>query len=68
MARMVRMEGTGPHKLEPKDKAVYICTCGLSQGFPMCDGSHKACTAERAGKLSIYDNDKKRIVEERDDT
>ena len=67
MARMVRMEGTGPLKIDPQDKAVFICTCGLSDGFPMCDGSHKACAAESVGKLSVYDNENKRIVEERDD-
>ena len=42
MARLVRLTGTGPQKIEPTDKPVFVCTCGLSKKFPLCDGTHKS--------------------------
>ena len=45
MARMVRLTELKPLKIEvkdiPADKPLSICTCGLSQKFPLCDGAHK---------------------------
>ena len=67
MARMVRHELNGPIKVEPQDKPVFICGCGLTQNVPFCDGSHKACSREEGGKIYVYDKDRREIVEERAD-
>lgn len=70
MARLVRFTQNGPIKIEPPlEKPIWICACGLSQTFPICDGSHKACRLAETepGKLYIYDTDRRTIVETRDD-
>ena len=67
MPRLVRHDADGHVKLEPSEKPYWICGCGLTQNFPHCDGSHKACKAEAEGKLNVYDKDRKTIIEERDD-
>ncbi|MEL6329243.1 MAG: CDGSH iron-sulfur domain-containing protein [Planctomycetota bacterium] len=67
MPRLVRFEATGPVKIEPQDKPVFVCGCGLSQNMPLCDGSHKACKAEEDGRLYVYDASRTKIVEEQDD-
>ncbi|MCA9292849.1 MAG: CDGSH iron-sulfur domain-containing protein [Phycisphaerales bacterium] len=67
MPRLVRHEATAPIKIEPQDKPVFICACGLSQELPFCDGAHKGCKAEDPKKLYVYDKKRKRIVEERED-
>lgn len=68
MPRLVRHDATGPIKIEPQDKPIFICGCGLTQNFPFCDGTHKTCKNEPEGKLVVYGPDKKTIIEERDDT
>lgn len=70
MPRLVRLEATGPVKIDPAaiepGKNVFVCACGLSRTFPMCDGSHKAAKLdEKPGVLSVYDRDRLRVVEER---
>lgn len=79
MPRLVRRDAMGPIKIEwppgtppgpdglPR-KPLSICACGLSQTFPICDGSHKPCRlAEQPGMLYIYDRDNKTIIETRPD-
>ncbi|MEM0983174.1 MAG: CDGSH iron-sulfur domain-containing protein [Planctomycetota bacterium] len=66
MPRLVRLEADGPYKIEPQDKPVFVCGCGLSKNMPLCDGSHKACKSEEKGKLYIYD-EKGNVVEEQDE-
>jgi len=34
MARLVKLTATGPVKIEPSDKPVFVCACGLSKKFP----------------------------------
>ena len=65
MARLVRHDATGPIRIDPQDKPVFICGCGLSQNLPFCDGAHKACTGEEQGTVYVYDNERKAVVEER---
>lgn len=54
MARIVRHEQTGAIKIEPSDKPVWVCACGLSATFPICDKSHKRCVDETPGRLYAY--------------
>lgn len=67
MARLVRHDLDGPIKIEPQEKAVFICGCGLTEKFPFCDGAHKGCRGEQPGKLYVYDPVTKQVVEERED-
>ncbi len=67
MARMVRMEDSGPIKIEPQDKPVWVCGCGLTKSKPFCDGSHKSCAGEESGTLYVYDAGNESVVEERPD-
>lgn len=67
MARLVRLEGMGPLKIEPQAKPIWVCTCGLSKTFPLCDGTHKGCVQEEAGTLYVYDRDRRTVVETRSD-
>lgn len=57
MARLVKLEHSGPVKIEPgHDRPVWVCACGLSKTFPICDGSHKTTAkTEEAGRLYCYD-------------
>ena len=67
MPRLVRPDADGPYKIEPQEKAVWVCGCGPSQKLPFCDGAHKACASEPGGKIVVYDDDRKSIIEERDE-
>jgi len=67
MARMIRIDRDGPIRIDPQDKPVFVCGCGLTHNFPHCDGSHKACKDEAPGTIAVYDADG-RIIEQREDT
>ena len=70
MPRIIRIDATGPYKIEPKDfptdgKSIFICACGLSNRLPYCDGTHKTCrSAEQPGKLYTYDMATKQVIKE----
>lgn len=68
MPRLVRLDATGPIEITPQDKSVWVCACGLSQNLPKCDGSHKKCERAEpdASKLYVYDDKRKRVIEERE--
>ena len=34
---------------------MFVCTCGLSKKFPLCDGTHKICRDEPEGATFVYD-------------
>jgi Uncharacterized conserved protein len=53
MARLVKLSGKGPIQVKAQEEK-WVCTCGLSNGFPFCDGSHKKTKDEAEGKLYIY--------------
>lgn len=67
MPRLVRLTETRPLKIEPTDKAVFVCACGLSQKYPLCDGSHKSCVPNEPDpeSLYVYDHDRRTIIEVR---
>jgi CDGSH-type Zn-finger protein len=67
MARLVKHHAAGPIKIEPQDKPVFVCGCGLSRKFPFCDGAHKVCATETADKTYVYGDDRT-VIEVRDET
>jgi CDGSH-type Zn-finger protein len=68
MPRMIRHDLNQPIKIEPQDKPIWVCACGLSKNLPHCDGSHKVCTAENDSTLYVYNASRDTVVEERADT
>ncbi len=54
MARLIKHHAAGPIKIEPQDKPVFVCGCGLSRNFPFCDGAHKVCSNEDPSKTYVY--------------
>ena len=67
MPRLIRHDAEGPIKIEPQDKPVFVCACGLSKNFPFCDGAHKGCKGETPGVVSVYDAQREKVIEERAD-
>jgi CDGSH-type Zn-finger protein len=66
MARIVKLEATGPVKVEPSDKPIFVCACGLSKKFPFCDGSHKPTRAEEPGCVYRYSGETNERVDKLD--
>ena len=67
MARLIRHDADQPYRIDPQDKPVFVCACGLSHDLPFCDGSHKGCRNEKAGTLYVYDRDRKEVIETREE-
>ena len=67
MARLVKLEASGPVKVEPSDKPVFVCACGLSRKFPFCDGSHKPTRDEEPGCVYRYSGESREVVRETGD-
>lgn len=68
MARMVRLEATGPIEVKPQSQSVWICACGLTQNGPFCDGSHKKARQEKPGSLCVYNPARTEVVETRQES
>lgn len=60
MPRIVRHEATGPIRIDPQDKPVFVCACGLSRTFPFCDGAHKGCKDEDPHTVYVYEDGQRR--------
>lgn len=54
--RKVLRSANQPLKIEPQERAVFICMCGLSKNQPYCDGAHKTIAGEEDGKTYEYDD------------
>ena len=68
MARLIRHDKHGPIKIEPQERPVWICQCGLSQNLPYCDGSHKRSSDEQPGMVYVYDATRTHVIETRPET
>jgi CDGSH-type Zn-finger protein len=55
--RRVLKTANKPLEIEPQEKSVWICMCGLSKNQPYCDGSHKKVADEEDGKTYEYDSE-----------
>lgn len=55
MPRRITLSATGPIRIDPQDKPVFVCGCGLTRNYPFCDGTHKTCKDEEEGKVYEYD-------------
>ena len=64
MARIVRHTSSEPLKIDPSTwprdaagnlKNIWVCACGISKMFPMCDGTHKKCRDEDPARDCVYD-------------
>ncbi len=64
---MARHEATKLQIIDPQEKPIFICACGLSQNLPYCDGSHSKCRDEAAGTLYIYDEKRQSVVDQQPD-
>ncbi len=67
MARLIPHDADRPIRIDPQDKPVFICACGLSQNLPHCDGRHNLCAAEESGKVYVYDKTRTKVVEVREE-
>mgnify|MGYP000959198521 CR=1 FL=1 len=64
MPRIVRHTVSEPIKIDPSTwprdaegnlKAIFVCACGISARFPICDGTHKKCRDESPNVDYAYD-------------
>ena len=61
MAREIRHEAREPAVFDETDLGddgtLYVCSCGLSEERPLCDGSHAAVADEEEGVVYKYEDD-----------
>lgn len=71
MPRIVVMKDRAPLVLKKTDITgddLWLCRCGLSANWPLCDDSHLNAKGEQAGKLYEYCRKKKDDVPVRQET
>ncbi|MFC7071002.1 CDGSH iron-sulfur domain-containing protein [Halobaculum lipolyticum] len=66
--REVTLTDTGPVRFDEDDLHdeygdIAVCRCGLSEEFPLCDGSHEATEDEAEGVRYKYVDGERRVVE-----
>jgi len=61
MARLVEHDAKEPMEIKPQKRSVWVCACGISRNFPICDGSHRKVRDEPPGELVRYDADGRRV-------
>lgn len=65
MGRLVYHTSNEPYRIDPQDKPVFICACGLSKVKPLCDNSHVHCQKnEQPGKVYFYDKELTEIAKD----
>ena len=58
MARLIKHEADSPREVKAGEESIWVCMCGLSKNYPVCDGAHSlARKQEEDGKLYRYDGD-----------
>ncbi|MFC7137421.1 CDGSH iron-sulfur domain-containing protein [Halobaculum litoreum] len=65
--REVTLTDTGPVRFDEDDLHdeygdIAVCRCGLSDEFPLCDGSHRATEDEEPGVCYKYVDGERRVV------
>ena len=67
MTRIIEHEDTSPIAVA-KDSVpgshIHVCRCGLTQGPPLCDGSHRIARSEKPGRLVRYTKHEDALVAE----
>ena len=62
MARWIKHDKGKPHMVEVAGQKIFICMCGLSKNYPLCDGTHKITHSEEADKCYAYEGSERREV------
>lgn len=48
MPRLVLFDKNEPKQYKRGDSNVWLCQCGLSKNYPLCDGTHRKCAEDSA--------------------